>query len=247
MSRSQHSLLVLCAALLAGGAAWLRPAAPEPNSPPPPSRQTTKAPAPHPRAAPPGVPAAIPDDHPRGFDRDRLMEGIATTRDETVMQLTACLFEAVTPEEKGEAADALAAHGGFEAIANLIRLAGLQASADDRRIVLEGLANLTDGEGFHALASVLAATRHPQLVEAVIVHLQRSPDPDIVETLTGLYRERNDSPSQKSQVLHAVASLTDPRFIRPLGKLAAHAPEPALAAAARQAMQTLPPPSADLE
>ena len=114
-------------------------------------------------------------------------------------------------------------------------------------MILEGLANLADEEGFHALASVLAATRHPQLVEAAIAHLVRAPGPDIVETLTGLYRERNDSPWQKNQVLRAVASLTDARFIRPLGKLAAHAPEPALAAAAREAMQHLPPPSGDGE
>ena len=248
MSLAQQSLLVpSAAALLAGGAAWLRPA---PSAPAPerqPSRQITRLPATHPRTPAPGMEAVIPDDNPRNFDRDRLRAEIATTKDETVMQLTARLFKATTPEEKGPAADALAAHGGFEAIANLIRLAGLQKTADNRRVVLEGLADLTDEEGFHALASVLAATRHPQLVEAALAHLRRSPDPGIVETLTGLYRERNDSPWQKNQVLHAVASLTDSRFIRPFEKLAAHAREPALAAAARDAMQFLPPSSGDLE
>lgn len=241
MSRPQQILLILStAALLAGGAAWLRPTAPAPDSASPLPRLATRLPAAHSGTGAPQMAAALPDDEGRGFDRHRLMDEIATTQDEIVIQLTSRLFEATTPEEKGPAADALAAHGGFEATANLIRLAGLQTTADDRRTVLEGLANLTDEEGFHALASVLAATRHPQLVEAVLTHLARSPDPAIVDTLAGLYRERNDSPWQKNQVLRAVALLTDARFSRPLGKLAAHAPEPALASAARQAMTMLP-------
>ena len=170
------------------------------------------------------------------------MSEIATTTDETVIARTGDLFAASTAEVKGRAADALAALGSYEAVANLLRLAALQTGADDRAIILEGLGNLHTDEGFDTLASALAATRHPQIVEAAVAHLSRAASPGLLDTLVTLYRERNDAPFQKNQVLLAIRGLKNPECRRSLAKLLSTAPEPALVAAAAAALGTMPLP-----
>jgi hypothetical protein len=173
----------------------------------------------------------------RDFDPNRLVAEIANTHDPVVLALVADLISASDPTAQGIAADALARHGGYDAIANLLRVAGLQEGTEARAVVLDGLNALSDAEGFATLASTLAATRDPQFIDAVVTQLARSSDPSVLTTLVDLYRERNDAPFQKNQVLRAIASLHHPDLARALGKLANTASEPALVAAADSALQ----------
>ena len=228
------ALLLIAAVSLAGTAAWLRPSAP--------AHVKTGRLTPRAAVSPNAVRETLPPASSHGdFDRERILAEIATTKDEVAMQLTGDLYAAQSALEKGRAADALAAHGTFDAVANLVRLAGLQNNAEDRAVILDGLANLSGEEAFHTLASVLAATRNPQLVEAAAVHLARAASPEILTTLVALYRERNDAPFQKNQVLHTIAALRNPSCSRQLAKLAGTAPEPALAAAAATARLAITP------
>ena len=173
------------------------------------------------------------------FDQQRLLGEIAATTDGEVLQLVTELFNATDEPTKGAAADALVRHGGYEAVANLLRIAGLQEGEEQRALVLSGLNSLSDDEGFATLTSVLAATRDPQFIDAAKSHLSRTASPAVLASLVELYRERNESPFQKNQVLETIAGLRHPDLSRHLGKLAHSAPEPALASAAKAAWQQL--------
>ena len=171
------------------------------------------------------------------FDPNRLLMEIANNHDPLVFSLVADLMSASDPIAKGNAADTLARHGGYDAIANLLRVAGLQEDTEARAVVLDGLNSLSDREGFTTLASTLAATRNPQFIDAAVTQLARTNDSEVLATLVELYRERNDAPFQKNQVLRAIASLHHPDLARALGKLAHSAIEPALVVAAEAALQ----------
>jgi hypothetical protein len=171
----------------------------------------------------------------RNFDPERLLQEIATTQDQEVLALVEAIYNAPDRQAKGTAADALAARGGFEAVANLLRVAAMHENLDDRAVILEGLKNLNAPEDFATLASTVAATQDMQVLDAVVQELSRSNSPSMVTTLVDLYRERNDSPFQKNQILRAISALRHPDLFRPLGKLANWAEEPALAEAARHA------------
>lgn len=235
MNTFQRITACCAAASLLGAAAWLmnnRPAVPELHQTRVDALLSPKSEVLENNAIPTSVTAAPMD---RKFDRDRLLQEIATTQDQEVLMLVEAIYNAPTAEAKGIAADALASRGGFEAVANLLRIVGLHENPEDRAVILEGLKNLHHPEDFATLATTLAATQDMQVLDAVVQELSRSDSPAMIDVMVSLYRERNDAPFQKNQVLRALSSLRHPDLFRPLGKLAAWADEPALAEAARSA------------
>lgn len=234
-------IIATCAAAsMLGVAVWLATPHAEPSH----SRVSAPIPAVHAEPAQ----ALMPEERtpaPRAalqtFDPERLVAEISSTTDQAVIDVLAKLLAAQTSEEKGQAADELARIGNFDAVANLLRVAALQENADDRAVILEGLNNLTEPEGFATLASSLSATRDPQFLDVAVAELARAGSREVLESLVEMYRERNDAPYQKNNILRAIAALRHPEHARILGKLAFHAPEPALAEAAAVAWREIGP------
>lgn len=161
------------------------------------------------------------------------------TGDEKVRNLTSRVMSASTARDCASAADALAAHGTFDAVNNLVNLALIQRNATTRRAILESFGNVSTEEGLEALASVITATRERDVMDAAIERVGAAGDAEIVHALVDFYRERNDGPTQKRAAIRAIAAMRNPETSRVLGKLAAHAPEPALADAARSALSSM--------
>jgi hypothetical protein len=189
--------------------------------------------------APPVTPVEKFGDGLLTFDANKLMSEITKIQDPEASLRVAAVFNAAGAQAKGEAADELAALGGYEAVTSLLRLAALHEQEDERAAILEALKVLHTPDDLATLATTLAATRQPQFLDAVVETLGRGASPAVLQTLVELYRERNDSAFQKNQVLRAIAALRGPDLARPLGKLQSHAPEPALASAAATALASL--------
>ncbi len=241
--KTNPTTIALCAAVsLAGAAAWFLTGRIDHTIPHPAASAVRSAPAPAmtlPTRARSASPSAF-----QSFDHERLMAEISTTTDPAVLVLVEKVFSAQSDLEKGDAADSLAALGTFDAVANLLRIAGLQETAEDRALILDGLKNLSTAEGFRTLASMLSATRDAQFLDAAVEHLSRASAPEVLDTLVELYRERNDLPFQKNQALRAIAAQRHPDTARRLAKLASTAAEPALAEAATTAWHHIRNPAA---
>ena len=174
------------------------------------------------------------------FDHDRMRHQLGMVEDPQVRALTDRALTCTSAQEKGECADALALSGSHEAIESLITLAALQDDPAHRAAILEGLNNLTATDGLTTLASTLAATQDAEILSAATAALARAGNAETLTALVDFYRERNEGPQQKNAVLHAIASLRSPDVQPALAKLAATAPEPALAAAAQLSLETSP-------
>lgn len=185
--------------------------------------------APAPRSTP--APSAA-----GSFDHDRMRHQLSAVRDPQVRALTDRALTSTSAQEKGACADSLALSGSHEATESLITLAALQDDPAHRAAILEGLNNLTAADGLTTLASTLAATQDAGILAAATSALARAGNAETLTALVDFYRERNEGPQQKNAVLHAIASLCSPEAQPALAKLAATAPEPALADAARLAL-----------
>ena len=158
------------------------------------------------------------------------------TGDEKVRDLTQRILSGKDATGRAAAADALATHGTFDAVNNLVNLAIMERHPATRRALLESFQNIATKDGLLALASVVTVTRESEVLAAAISSLSRSGDAEIIDALVDFYRERNDGPYQKAAALRAIAAIRNPQSARPLAKLAAHAPEPALVDAANSAL-----------
>lgn len=170
------------------------------------------------------------------FDRDQVLALLEEATDPAVLELVEEAMREDSISARAAIADRLGARGGHDAVGALLRLAALEAGAEARASMLEGLRNVTDAEGLEAVASVLATTQEPQFVEAAKETLGRAADGASILALVDFYRERTDRAQQKNAVLDAIAASRNPDAVGVLRKLALQAPEPGLADAAAQAL-----------
>ena len=242
--KTNHALVLLCAAASVLGAAAFWPRSSITSGTPGIRTAIAGDAKPLANTTPPETPATlqpaapVPTSATHQPDTDRILADIAATTDPAVQEMVERLLAASTSLDKGLAADALATHGSWDAVANLLRLAALHNDAD-RAAILDGLGNLHTAAGFQSLATMISATRDPQILEAAFLHLARTDDPSVLDLLLEQYRERNDLPMQKNHALQAIAALRHPGYSRALNKLTRAAPEPALAEAAGTALAAI--------
>ncbi|MFN0125508.1 MAG: HEAT repeat domain-containing protein [Verrucomicrobiales bacterium] len=164
---------------------------------------------------------------------------LSTLGPEAMPSLRAALANAMSLEERRLLAAAVGRMDDADAVQALLEIAVNEPEPANREAVLEGLDALASEESIAFLASALAATSDPTVVEAIGRTVSRGATAEVVDFLAELFAEQPALAPQRLNLVAAMSAIANPEATAALGDVAKRADLADLADAAARSLAKL--------
>lgn len=161
--------------------------------------------------------------------------------EQSLKELVAHWNTAKDSDQLASIAEELAARNTTESVQLLVQALYTEQHWSSRAQLAQSLRAVSNPDTLAVLLPELLTNhgRGSTVLSEIVDAIARMAQPDTVQTLEVMHWQASTQAGQGHKVLRAVASIRNPSAKRALGKLAAHAESPALAAAAQDAYSRL--------